>query len=60
MNTIRIISLLGKLAGLVTALDAIPFVSQQTGVLIFAAASILKDAAARFTEILRHRHTAIP
>lgn len=56
MNTIRIISL----AGLVTALDAIPFVSQQTGVLIFAAASILKDAAARFTEILRHRHTAIP
>ena len=60
MNTVRIISLLGKLAGLVTALDAIPFVSPQTGVIIFAAASILKDAANRILEVVRRHHAAIP
>jgi hypothetical protein len=58
MNAIKVISLIGKLAGLVTVLDAIPFVSPATGVIIFAAASILKDTANRVADLLARIHSA--
>ena len=51
-KVIRIVSLIGKFAGLVAGLNGIPFVSPQTGLYIFAAASILKDVANRVNEVL--------
>jgi hypothetical protein len=41
-KALKYFSYVGKLAGFVSALNVIPFVDPQTGVLIFAAASILK------------------
>jgi len=40
-------SFVGKVAGLVSALNVIPFVDPPIGVVVFAAASILKDAVNR-------------
>jgi hypothetical protein len=51
-KAIKIISLVGKFAGIITGLNTIPGVSPQTGLYIFAAASILKDVANRVNEIL--------
>ena len=51
-KAIRIISLIGKFAGVVAGLNTIPGVSPQTGLYIFAAASILKDVANRVNEVL--------
>jgi hypothetical protein len=52
MKALKYISLVGKLAGFVSALNAIPFVDPKLGVLIFAAASILKDSANRIGDLL--------
>ncbi len=52
MNTLKILSLAGKIAGFVTALNAIPFIPQEYGVWIFAGASILKDAINRVGDLL--------
>ncbi len=52
MKALKYISLVGKLAGFVSALNVIPFVDPQTGVIIFAAASILKDSANRIGDLL--------
>ena len=54
-KAIKIISLIGKFAGIVAGLNTIPGVSPQTGLYIFAAASILKDVANRVDEILEQR-----
>jgi hypothetical protein len=51
-KAIKIISLVGKFAGIIAGLNTIPGVSPQTGLYIFAAASILKDVANRVDEIL--------
>ena len=51
-KAIKIISLIGKFAGIVAGLNTIPGVSPQTGLYIFAAASILKDVANRVNEVL--------
>jgi hypothetical protein len=51
-KAIKIISLVGKFAGIIAGLNTIPGVSPQTGLYIFAAASILKDVANRVNEIL--------
>ena len=51
-KAIKIISLVGKFAGIITSFNTIPGVSPQTGIYIFAAASILKDVANRVNEIL--------
>jgi hypothetical protein len=45
-------SFVGKVAGLVSALDVIPFVDPTIGVVVFAAASILKDAVNRIGDLL--------
>jgi len=54
-KAIKIISLIGKFAGIIAGLNTIPGVSPQTGLYIFAAASILKDVANRVDEILEQR-----
>ena len=52
MKALKILSLVGKVAGLVTALNAIPFVDPTVGVIVFAAASILKDTVNRVGDLL--------
>ena len=50
MKALKYLSLAGKVAGFVTALSVIPFVDPKLGVLIFAAASLLKDSVNRIGE----------
>ena len=52
MKALKSLSYVGKLAGFVSALNVIPFVDPQTGVLIFAAASLLKDSVNRIGDLL--------
>jgi hypothetical protein len=52
MNTLKYLSLAGKIAGLVSALNVIPFVDPAVGVIVFAAASILKDSVNRIGDLL--------
>jgi hypothetical protein len=49
---LRIVSWVGKISGLVTALEVIPFVDPKLGVIIFAAASLLKDTANRIGDLM--------
>jgi len=42
----------GKIAGIVSALNVIPFVDPTIGVVVFAAASILKDAVNRIGDLM--------
>lgn len=51
-KTIKILSLAGKLLGGVCAMNVIPGVSPEKGVLIFLIASILKDAVNRIGDYL--------
>jgi hypothetical protein len=52
MKALKYLSYVGKLAGFVSALNVIPFVAPQTGVIIFAAASLLKDSVNRIGDLL--------
>ncbi len=52
MKALKYLSYVGKLAGFVSAMNVIPFVDPQTGVLIFAAASIIKDSVNRIGDLL--------
>jgi hypothetical protein len=52
MKALKYLSFAGKVAGFVTALGSIPFVDPKIGVLVFAAASILKDAVNRIGDLL--------
>jgi hypothetical protein len=52
MKSLKYLSLAGKIAGFVSALNAIPFVDPSVGVIIFAAASLLKDTANRIGDLL--------
>ena len=52
MKTLKYLSDVGKLAGFVSAMNVIPFVDPQTGVLIFAAASLLKESVNRIGDLL--------
>ena len=52
MKSLKYLSYVGKFAGLVTALDGIPFVDPSIGVIVFAAASLLKDTANRIGDLL--------
>lgn len=51
MKALRILSYVGKLAGFVAALNAIPFVDPAMGAVIFAAASLLKDTVNRIGDL---------
>ena len=52
MKALKYLSYVGKLAGFVYALNVIPFVDPQTGVIIFAAASLLKDSVNRIGDLI--------
>ena len=52
MKALKILSLVGKVAGFVSALNVIPFVDPKIGVIVFAAASILKDTVNRVGDLL--------
>ena len=52
MKALKYLSLAGKVAGFVTALGSIPFVDPKLGVLIFAAASLLKDTVNRIGDLV--------
>ena len=52
MKALKYLSFVGKLAGFVTALGSVPFVDPKIGVIVFAAASILKDAVNRIGDVL--------
>lgn len=52
MKALKYLSYLGKLAGFVAALDSLPFVDPAFGVVIFAAASLLKDTVNRIGDLL--------
>jgi len=52
MKALKYLSFVGKLAGFVSALNVIPFVDPAVGVLVFAAASILKDAVNRISDLV--------
>jgi hypothetical protein len=52
MKALKHLALVGKIAGFVSALNAIPFVDPSIGVFIFAAASILKDAVNRIGDVI--------
>ena len=52
MNAINILSLVGKVAGVIAGLNVIPFVPPQYGLFIFAGASILKDMVNRVGDLV--------
>ena len=52
MKLLKYLSLAGKIAGLVSALNVIPFVEPKIGVIVFAAASLLKDTVNRIGDLL--------
>jgi len=52
MKALQYLSFAGKLAGFVSALNVIPFVDPQIGVIVFAAASIPKDSVNRIGDLL--------
>jgi hypothetical protein len=52
MKALKYLSFVGKVAGFVSALNVIPFVDPQVGVIVFAAASLLKDAVNRIGDLL--------
>lgn len=51
-NVLKYLALIGKVTGVVAGLGAIPFVSPQAGILVFAAASILKDVVNRVGDLM--------
>ena len=52
MNAIKILTLVGKVAGVIAGLNVIPFVPPQYGLFIFAGASILKDVVNRVGDLV--------
>ena len=52
MKALKYLSYAGKLAGFVTVLNVIPFVDPKIGLIVFAAASIIKDTTNRIGDLL--------
>jgi hypothetical protein len=52
MNSLKYLSLAGKITGFVSAISVIPFVDPAVGVIVFAAASILKDSVNRIGDLV--------
>jgi Mn2+/Fe2+ NRAMP family transporter len=52
MRALIYLTYVGKLAGFVSALNVIPFVDPTVGVIIFAAASLLKDTVNRIGDLV--------
>jgi Mn2+/Fe2+ NRAMP family transporter len=52
MKVLKYLTYVAKLAGFVSALNVIPFVDPAVGVLVFAAASLLKDTVNRIGDLV--------
>ena len=52
MKALKYLSFVGRVAGLVSALNVISFVDPAIGVIIFATASLLKDSVNRMGDLL--------
>ncbi|MEM1057931.1 MAG: hypothetical protein AAGK14_01675 [Verrucomicrobiota bacterium] len=52
MELLRILSLIGKLAGFVSSLHLIPMVAPEVGVIIFFVSSLIKDAVNRIGDFV--------
>ena len=52
MKALKYLSYIGKIAGFIAALNAIPFIDPAVGAAIFAVASILKDTVNRVGDLL--------
>ena len=52
MKALKYLSYAGKLAAFVAALDTLPFIDPKLGVVLFAAASILKDTVNRIGDLI--------
>ena len=52
MKALKYLSLAGKVAGFVTALGSIPFLDPKVGIIVFAAASLLKDSVNRIGDLV--------
>ena len=52
MKALKYLSLVGKLAGFVYAMNAIPFVDPKVGIIVFAAASLLKHVVNRVGDLI--------
>ena len=52
MKALKYLTYVGKLAGFVSALNVIPFVDPTVGVIIFAAASLIKDTVNRIGDLV--------
>lgn len=50
--TLKVLTYIAKVAGLVASLNVIPFVSPATGVIIFFIASVVKDTVNRVGDFL--------
>lgn len=51
-SVLKYLALFGKVTGVIAGLGAIPFVSPEAGVLVFATASILKDLVNRVGDLV--------
>jgi len=52
MKALKILTYIGKLAGFVAALDTLPFIDPKIGVIVFAAASLIKDTVNRIGDLV--------
>jgi len=52
VKALKYLSYIGKVAGFIAALNAIPFIDPAVGAVIFAFASILKDTVNRIGDLL--------
>jgi hypothetical protein len=52
MKSLKYLSYVGKIAGFVSALNVIPFVDPKIGIIVFAAASLLKDTVNRIGDLI--------
>jgi len=52
MNMLKLLTLTGKITGLIAGLNVLPFVPPEYGIYIFAGASILKDVINRVGDLM--------
>lgn len=51
-SVLKNVTLIGKIAGIVSGLGAVPFIPEQYGLLIFLVASVIKDVVNRVGDYL--------
>lgn len=51
-NALKYVTLIGKVAGIISGVGAVPFIPEQYGLIIFLVASTLKDIVNRWGDYL--------